>query len=195
MDKIIKTNNENINSYIFLDYIKSFGFKEENYKKILELFSSPEDSIGQFLKKEKVFLLSDKVNIDSLLKMNMKGANGSVNVDLDKGIFIPKSIENDKILLRGKTLSQFNKVPYNVPSINEFDVIIGNGYIKNIEDTALLNIDKYIGCCMDIDNQKSKRIIEMYHKMWILLNAIDHNNYTFEKDTRDEKVMCLIRKK
>ena len=154
MDKIIKNNNENINSYIFLDYIKSFGFKEENYKKILELFSSPEESIGQFLKKEKVFLLSDKVNIDSLLKMNMKGANGSVNVDLDKGIFIPKSIENDKILLRGKTLSQFNKVPYDVPSINEFDVIIGNGYIKNIKDTALLNIDKYIGCCINIDNKK-----------------------------------------
>ena len=170
MEKIINNEfkKENMDSYIFLQYMKSFGFKEENYENILELFQSPKTSIGQFLTLDKVYLLSNKVDIVSLTKMNMRGARGDINGKLENGIFLPKSLENDEILLRGKTLSRFNKVAYSTPSIDDFNVIIGNGYTKNIKDSVNFNIDKYVGCCMNIENKNSKMIIEMYRKMWLL---------------------------
>ena len=101
-------NDQNINSYLFLDYIKSNGFDESNYSYILELYQSPKSSMSQFLKDTKQFLLLTSIgNCDEFKETRLQGACGYLNKD---SIEIPKTLKNDMILFRNKTISINHKI-------------------------------------------------------------------------------------
>ena len=184
-------NEKNINSYMFLDYIKSFGLKLENYEYILELFQEPKGSISQFIKNNKQFLLSNLVSYKSLNEVGIKGGCGYFTTSR---IVIPKTLKNDDIFLHNKTLSNYHKLEYNVPKLEDFDVIIGNGISKNIVSLAKLPIDKYVGFCIGIDDKNKRTMLEEYKKLICALEFRD-NNYVLEHDTKGDKELCLIRKK
>ena len=187
-------NTDNMDSSIFLEYIKSYGFDENNYNKILELYQTPKKSISQFLSRNNTFLLAPSIkDCNEFNEMNIKGACGYLNKNEIK---IPKTLKNDEILLRNKTLSKENKVLYSIPNINEFDCIIGNGISKDLKKIGLFSQDEFIGFCLDFDNKKTKQILEEYKNVFKLLKELD-DKYIFEYDSlyRQGKQLCLIKRK
>ncbi len=183
MLKNIEINNDNIDSYLFLDYIKSNGFNEEDYKNILELFQPPKKSISQFINTKQFILITSIIKCDDFNEMNLKGACGYLNKD---SIEIPKTMKNDSILFRNKTLSPQNKLLYDIPKKEDFDCIIGNGISKDLKKVSHYNMKQYIGYCIDRSNKQCNMLREEYKKMFLLLNEID-NNYTYQSDTIEEK--------
>lgn len=181
-------------SYLFLEYIKSHGFDPNNYSYILELFQSPRASISQYLRKYKQFLLSNYVNYNELNELQIRGGCGYFT---PTEIVIPKTLKNDDIFLHNKTLSHNHKINYNVPELNDFDVIIGNGMTKNIMDLYRYSQDIYIGCCVDTSIKGQKEILSIYKKIFSVYQLKSNNQYVFEHDTlKDEgKELCLIKKK
>ena len=185
---------QNIDSYLFLDYIKSFGFNPENHSYILELFSSPKESISQFLNNYNQFLVSNSVNYRDLNELGIKGGCGYFT---QSEIVVPKTLKNDDIFLHNKTISSFHKLGYDVPHLNDFDVIIGNGITKNISDLTCMKQPKFIGFCGNINSKQSKELLKEYKKLFTVFEFIKKNDYKFEYDTLKDKgkEMCLIRKK
>lgn len=192
MLKNIEINNDNIDSYLFLDYIKSNGFNEEDYKNILELFQPPKKSISQFINTKQFILITSIIKCDDFNEMNLKGACGYLNKDT---IEIPKTLKNDLILFRNKTLSPQNKLLYDTPKKEDFDCIIGNGISKDLKKLKYYNIKQFIGYCIDKSSKQSNILHEEYRKMFLLLNEID-SAYTYQLDKIDEKnkELCLIKK-
>ena len=99
---LIDINDDNINSALFLKYIKSYGFDPICYNNILELFQSVKGSMSQFLSSYKTYLLSSSVNYDELDKFKMNGALGYI--EKDKMISRSHNTPFDGREVRGKVL-------------------------------------------------------------------------------------------
>ena len=152
---LIDINDDNINSALFLKYIKSYGFDPICYNNILELFQSVKGSMSQFLSSYKTYLLSSSVNYDELDKFKMNGALGYIEKD---NICIPKNLVNDdrfykKLNMEGNYLK---------PNINDFDVIIANGISSQLYNISRFNQDIYLGICIDSNNKSKDSIFRIY---------------------------------
>lgn len=183
---------EKINSYLFFNYMISNGFNPENYKNILELFQSPKGSISQYLKKYNQFLLSNLVSYKSLNEFGIKGGCGYLT---SSNIVIPKTLKNDDIFLHNKTLSSNHKLSYILPTIDDFDVIIGNGITKNVKALTHSSKDKYIGYCGNKDNKETVKIMQFYKGLCNILKLYENKEYVFYHDTVDNKELCLVKTK
>ncbi len=198
MEKIIiskkSINEENINSALFLKYIETYGFNPNNYHNILELFQSAKGSMSQFLRQYNQYLLSRQVNYDELDKMGINGAYGYFHSD---GIVVPKTTENDNRFLHTPVKRLYIKHIYGVPTINNFDVIIANGTLPYMNNTANFGIDKYLGFCMDDTDENLAISFERYEYLVNLLNRQSQEEYTLEHDTLSSKgkQLCLVKKK
>lgn len=193
MTKKEMVNSDNIDSYLFLDYIKSYGFDENNYNKILELFQTPKKSISQFLDVDTFLLTPSLKDCNEFKEACIKGGIGYLT---KKEIRIPKTYKNDEILLRHKTLSKENKVLYSIPTISDFGCIVGNGTSKDIDKISSFDLDQYIGFCMDSGSKKTELLLSQYKKIYKALKEND-NRYTLEYDTlyNERKQLCLIKRK
>lgn len=175
VNKVLKNRIDKVNSSLFLEYIKEYGFNPDNYRIIWELSQSVEGSMSQFLKRYNQFLLSKRVKEEELVKMGINGANGFLSFE-------------------GR-IAVYNNRYY--PQIDPKDVIISNGIPTIISAVSYYSyIDKYIGFCMDKDDYDLKKSITDCNHLLELLNK-NNNNYVLEHDTLSSKSkeLFLIRKK
>ena len=100
----MEINNTRKESYLFLKYLLEEGkFNPNNYEGILELGQSVPNSLSKYLRDFNQYLLSKKVVYEELDSLGLNGAYGY----LEQGIFVPKSLENDKHFIEDAP-----KVPY-----------------------------------------------------------------------------------
>ena len=179
-------NQDNINSLIFLDYIKSYGFDPNNYKYILELVQSAPKSMSQFLKEYKQYLVSSKVNYEELDKIGIDGAFGYL---FQNGLLIPKTIANE---------DRFSKrINYSYPTTQDFDVIIANGTSINLLNTTNFSHDKYIGFCMDSYDENLDSSILSCKMLYDELEKKSSDNYVIlhDKMSSKGKELYLVKKR
>lgn len=163
----------------FLDFMLANGFNPENYNEILELMQSVPESLSQYLKNYKQFLLSHKVNYHELLNYEIKGAKGYLN-GLNE-FFIPSTVEaNEYFYSQYRKKAPNKRHGYSYPNIADIDVIIG---YHNFDAESLTQLkfllayprtcDYYIGCRINKNDLQKAKKINMYEK---LLKTINYNN-------------------
>lgn len=185
-------NRLNINSALFLLYIESFGFDQDHYAQILELHQSAEGSISQFLDKNKQYLLSRNLEYSKIDRLGINGAYGYLD---ENGIVVPKTLGNDNRFLHMPAKKLYKPHGYNYPSINDFDVIIVNGFSSCIINAINFSCDTYLGFCTDYYDVLLNYMLEKYKKAVELMNKVSSNKYILEYDTLNSKKLCLVRKR
>lgn len=189
-----KITDDNINSALFLQYIEAYGFNPSNYMTIWELVQSAKGSMSQFLREYNQYLLSRKVNYNDLDALGINGAYGYFHED---GICIPKTTENDNRFLHTPVKRLYTPHSYSYPNIEEFDAIIANGTSVYMKNVANFEQDKYLGFCMDENDENLGISLERYERLLDLINRQSRSEYVFEHDkiSSKGKELCLIRKK
>lgn len=183
-----QTSEDKVNSKLFLDYIKTYGFNPDNYLNILELFQSAPCSISQFLEGHRQYLLSTRVKYPELEQVGIDGAYGYVD---EAGVFIPKA----------RFLSPYGKKIYqkhgnDVISLDDFDVVIGNGVSQSVENLVQFQNDMYMGFCMDcFDRRGVDAAFERYEDLVDIMNCESSSEYVLNQEVSNNKVLCLVRKK
>ena len=147
---------------LLLEYMILNGFNPRNYHNILELNQNVNNSLSKYLKDYKQFLLSTKVDYQELLDNNILGAKGYL--DRNDGIVIPKSIKGDDYFkaINPKAL-EGNRGRYKGPDINDFYIVISNGFYSNDQLLDLINTFNY----------------SIYERFFGLV--IDRNSYDYYK--------------
>ena len=171
---------EAVDSIIFLDFMREYGFRVEDYDATLELFNSVELSMAKFLRAYKVFLLSTKVDSKSLISCNLRGAFGYLK---EGEISIPSNSINDMLF------NKKNKYYYNHPFIKSFDCIIGYGLSNEIDE--LPNNDIFIGDICDKDSVYKTSAFDRYKA---LASKMGYDYFESEYNHLN-KSMCLVRHK
>lgn len=110
---------ENNDSKLFYDFIRSNGFNPENYHQTLELIQSVPNSMSQYLREYKQFLLSRRVNYSELVEYDIKGALGYLEYDFT--ITVPKTLEADDYFRYHRAKLPYTPHGYIYPAISEFD--------------------------------------------------------------------------
>ena len=189
-----KLNNQNFNSALFLSYIITEGFDPNNYANILELFQSANASMSQFLTPYNQYLLSRQVNYDELDKLNIDGAYGYLD---ENGILVPKTIYNDARFLQSRENSMYKRHGYGCPTIENFDVIIGNGNSQYTRHAAHLPQDQYLGFCMDKDSANLENSLKLYEHLVELINSYRREEYILARESisSGNKELCLLKRK
>lgn len=184
----MKLTKDNVNSKIFLDYIKSYGFDPNNYRNILELVQSAPKSMSQFLKDYKQFLLSNRVKYDEIDNLEIDGAYGYF---FKNGILIPKTIVNDFRFYTN------NSKLYEYPNTNDFDVFISNGTCPTLFNTAKFQQDKFLGFCVDSYDDNIEYELNNLKMLLDTLNSEGNDTYTMSHDTisTQDKELYLVKKR
>lgn len=175
---------ENINSFLFLDYILNSGFNPYNYQNILELFSKESESMVRNFINTNHFILSRDVDYDELDRLGLNGAIGYLNFD---GIRLPKIKESEDYFL-----GKLGKDSYPTFNVNDFDVIIGNGIASDLIHAFNYNKDHYLGMCVDKDDEDLDTILSLYRDVVSYLNLHSDDRYMLAKDTDSEYGKELI---
>lgn len=190
------------NNLILLDYIKNYGFKPNEYYGILELFQPVKYSISQYLGGYNQFLLSKFVTYRELDSVGINGAYGYL--DNNGGIIVSKTLENDERFLNNMVLSLYKRHSYDIPTINDFETIIGripfnldNETYQQLIISLLYNREhnQYFSFCIDEDKTDYTGKILLYSNIVEQINnMLGKKLYTFEHDTSQGKELCLIKR-
>lgn len=185
---------------LLLEYMVSEGFNPNNYERILELFQSAPDSISKYLAKYNQYLLSKKVLYCQLEDYGIDGAYGYLT---EKGIYVPKTLDNDKHFLEEAPKVPYKRHSYSYPSVEEFEVAIflENLVIPRTIDTTIycskLIQDKYFGFVVD-NSDNTKTNIELIKRCFNIVkrNSMD-DSYELAHETlrQEDKQIYLIKKK
>ena len=189
---------------LFYDFLKVYGFNPYNYRRILELNSSVEESISQYLKDYNQFLLSEKVEYKELEKYGIEGACGYL--ESDSGIIVPKSLEADDYFERHKPLVSYKIHGYVYPGIDEFDTIVTTHEWER-RDVEQLMFSKnypmenfYIGTISDIldkNDERSSNRLNLYCALAACISDITPYEHEVinERVSGKNKELYLIRRK
>lgn len=171
---------DSVDTMLFLEYMKAYGFNPEDYSSILEILSDVTLSISKYLRGYDTYILNSKVDYSDLRDFGLKGANGYIK---DKEIYIPSTMENDK------WFNKRNKYYYEHPLIDGFDAIIGCGLSNEVFELPKKPL--FIGTCIDTRDENKERIFNLYRE---LANEIGYEYYQ-DKASILNKEMCLVRHK
>ncbi len=187
-------NMRNINSALFLEYIESKGFDPNNYNYILELVQSAPGSMSQFLSGYQQYLLSRLISYPELDELGIDGAFGYVE---ENGICVPKMLRNDDRFLYTPS-KKIKKHGYGCPTIDQFDVFIANGVCPYLPNVANFSQDKFLGFCMDKNDENLLDSISFYENLLRELEKKSRDSYVLEHDTdtyRDKELYVLRKKR
>lgn len=148
---------------IVLSYMKDNGFNEHNYQTILEIMSSANESLSQYLPLNNQFLLSKKVKDDELYDLGLCGSYGYLG---ENGIVIPD-------------------IPL-VPEISNFEAIIGNGIAHDLAYVSNFGQDKFLGACIDTDDELADNKKNVYNLLTEIINYKGSDEYRLHHDTISE---------
>lgn len=181
---------------LFLRYILVEGkFNPDNYKGILELGQSAPDSLSRFLNEYNQYLLSRKVVYKKLDELKIKGAYGYLNCN---GIYVPKTLNNDRHFIDNAPKVPYVSYAYNYPSIDEFDSIICGCVSRDVFYVNLFDKDVFLGYCADLaDDEKIQSSRCFYKQVLEILNIIQGREYVMQMDVDStlQKEYCLIKRK
>ncbi|MBQ9011741.1 MAG: hypothetical protein IJ093_03740 [Bacilli bacterium] len=179
------------NAELILDYMIYNGFNEENYTDILEIISSANESMSQFLSGYRQYLLSRRVRYDDLNELELDGAYGYLG---KTGIIVPQNYENDRRFLFSSECDKNGR--YLVPTINNFNAIIGHGISKDILNVANYPHDKFLGLCIDMDDEELSKKIKLFELITKQINFLGNDEYRLSHDTvsNKNKELLLINK-
>lgn len=187
-------------AYLLLEYMVTEGFNPNNYNKILELLQSAPDSISKYLAKYNQFLLSKNVIYPQLEDYAIEGAYGYLT---EEGIFVPKTLENDRHFLEEAPKVPYKRHSYSYPQIDEFDVTI---FLENLVTFRTLDAiiyssklikDNYFGFVLDNSEDQLKNIDLINRCFNIVRNNSANSDYELAHETlsREDKQIYLIKKK
>ena len=119
-------------------------------------------------------------------------------------ILVPKTLENDERFLNNMVLSLYKRHSYGIPTINDFETIIGRIPFNLDNETyqqliiSLLNNrehNQYFSFCIDEDKTDYTGKILLYSNIVEQINnMLGKKLYTFEHDTSQGKELCLIKR-
>lgn len=197
LKNIVESSEINDNALLFWGFINAYGFNPNNYSNNLELIQSVPNSVSQYLKNYKHFLLSEKVRYEDLETYGIKGACGYL--DKNEGIVIPKSIEADEYFRNHQGKVPSKQIPrYTYPSITNFDSIVSYYDWTSITRVEQLNQitksvyfpfnDGYLGF---ITNKNDKNLLEKESVISEILEVINNGwskeQYQLVHDTVSNK--------
>ena len=180
----------NNDSKLFYDFIRSNGFNPENYYQTLELVQSVPNSMSQYLREYKQFLLSRKVTYSELEEYDIKGALGYLEADAT--ITVPKTLEADDYFRYHRPKLPYTPHGYRYPDISEFDtgVVFMDKFSRNeVSQIIRLSCAKnfpnmFIGFVADKDDKNDKALS---FKENSLKRLSDIFSYHMVHDTDSEK--------
>lgn len=193
-------NERNMNSALFLGFIKRHGFNPENYGMIVELVQNAPASMSQFLKEYKQFLLSEKVNYSDINKLGIKGAQGYLGED---ELVIPRTPAND-VYFKNLYINQNKKAPgkhlkYPHLVLEKNDVIIANGFVTDLFNLINVQQDIYVGYCLDDSDINLGYQNNGYYQLFDFLDKKYPDDYSLTETTLNDgpgknKQLLLIEK-
>ena len=167
------------NTELFAKYLQENGLTHANHQRILEVLNAPSNSISRYIDKNS-FLLNNLVTEEELREYGLEGEIGTLTED---GITFPKKI-----------IAKYHKENLKVPTITDFDLIMGNGISNTSFIAGDFPQDKLFGFCSDIDNpnlnlrlSRAKSLVESY-------NEKSQGTYELQRDKDKKKVYCLVRR-
>ena len=207
LKNIVKSSEINDNALLFWGFINAYGFNPNNYSNNLELIQSVPNSVSQYLKDYKHFLLSEKVRYEDLETYGIKGACGYI--DKNEGIIVPRSIEADEYFRNHQGKVPSKQIPrYTYPAITDFDSIVSYYDWTSITRVEQLDQitksvyfsfnDRYLGF---ITNKNDKNLLEKESVISKILEVINNGwpkeQYQLVHDTvsNKNKELYLIKKK
>ena len=180
---------------LFLKYLLEEGkFNPSNYEGILELGQSAPNSLSRCLRDFNQYLLSKKVIYEELDSLGLNGAYGY----LEQGIFVPKSLRNDKHFIEDAPKVPYIRQGYSYPSIEEFGSIICEGISSDLFDISSYSQDVFVGYCASTNNEEelcNNRIF--FDKLFTAVNIASGREFEIKRDidSKLEKEFCLIKRK
>lgn len=171
---------DSVDTMLFLEYMKAYGFNIEDYTSILEILSNVTLSMSKYLRGYDTYILNSGVDYKDLRDFGLKGANGYIK---DKEIYIPSTMENDR------WFNKRNKYYYEHPLIESFDALIGCGLSNEVFELPKKPL--FIGTCIDTRDKNKERIFKLYHDLALSLGY----DYYQDKASILNKEMCLVRHK
>ena len=128
----------------------------------------------------KIVAQKEKMTEEELREYGLEGEIGTLTED---GITFPKKI-----------IAKYRKGNLQVPTITDFDLIMGNGISNTSFIAGDFTQDKLFGFCSDIDNpnlnlrlSRAKSLVESY-------NEKSQGTYELQRDKDKNKVYCLVRR-
>lgn len=204
---VIESSEVNDNALLFWGFINAYGFNPNNYSNNLELIQSVPNSISQYLKDYKHFLLSENVKYEDLETYGIKGAHGYI--DKNEGIIVTRSIAADEYFRNHQGKLPSKQIPrYTYPAITDFDSIVtyydwtSNTNLKQLrqitESICFPVSDRYIGFITDKDDEKLLEKVELISDILTVFNNDGYlKQYKLVHDTvsNKNKELYLIKKK
>ncbi len=204
MEGLLK-DRESLNRHLFYEFLLKNGFVPEYYKTnkgVLEVMQTVSNSLSQYLKDYRQFLVSSKVDYEELEKNHIKGARGEL--DIKKGIQMEKIVP-PKFYNKEKVRVIYPTHEIICPSMEEFDTIIAyndwKSCISQIHTLLVLaqnypDHEKYLGFIAD------KKDVNLYSKVGIYKSALECLNRTstfpyeliHEENREEQKELYLIKK-
>lgn len=187
----------NNDSKLFYDFIRSNGFNPENYYQTLELVQSVPNSMSQYLREYKQFLLSRKVTYSELEEYDIKGALGYLEADAT--ITVPKTLEADDYFRYHRPKLPYTPHGYIYPNISEFDtgVVFVDEFSRNeVSEIIRLSCEKkfpnmFIGFVAD----KNDRELSVKEHSLQRLSDTFYYNIVHDTDSEKGKEFYLMKRK
>ena len=188
---------KNNDSKLFYDFINANGFNPENYYQILELVQSVPNSMSQYLREYKQFLLSRKVTYSELEEYDIKGALGYLEADAT--ITVPKTLEADDYFRYHRPKLPYTPHGYMYPDISEFDtgVVFMDEFSRNeVSQIIRLSCAKnfpnmFIGFVAD----KNDRELSVKEHSLQRLSDTFYYNIVHDTDSEKGKEFYLMKRK
>lgn len=169
------TNNTNSNTILLLKEIKEKALKEKEHKSILEVLNPVSLSFSRYLEGYETYILNNLVSKEELEQYGISGAIGTLT---EEGIIFSKSEEKRKEKL----------------SINDFDLIIGNGISITSFNAKAFPQEKIFGFCTD---EKDPSLSLRINRAESLVNAYNNSpspGYEMLNYHKNGKVYCIVKK-
>lgn len=167
------------NAELFAKYLQENGLKDTNYKRILEILNAPSNSISRYLN-QNTFLLNNLVTEEELREYGLEGDVGTLT---EYGITLPRKI-----------IAKKRKDNLPIPTITDFDLIIGNGISNTSFIAGDFPQDKLFGFCSDSDNPNLKLRLSRAESLVESYNEKGQGTYEIQSDKDKSKVYCLVKK-
>lgn len=187
---------KNNDSKLFYDFINANGFNPENYNQILELVQSAPNSMSQYLKEYKQFLLSEKVKYSELDEYGIKGAKGYL--ETYGTIRVYKTLEADNYFQFYGARSLYGKHGYNYPDISEFDT--GVVFMDEFSRDEVSEIIK-LSCTKNFPNMfigfvsdKNDKALSFKENSLKRLSDIFSYHMVHDTDTEKDKEFYLMKR-
>ncbi len=169
-----------INTILLFEEIKTEVLEKKSYQHILEVLNPVPVSLSRYLEGYDTFILNNLVEERELRSLGLKGEQGTLT---EEGIVLPK-----------ETIKRYNQEGIKIPSIEDFDLIIGNGISITSFNAAAFPRDKVFGFCTDSNDPSISLRINRAESLLNFYNSSNNPGYEMLNYSKNGKVYCLVKR-